>query len=163
MSSRRLARIVTFQILFQLDFSGFFEKKTKQEKDLKEILDYNFKKFLSSSEDKDFSKKLIFEIIKKSEEIDKLIKKFAPQWPINQISLVDRNILRIGIAELVFLKEVPEKVAINEAIEIAKTFGSETSGRFINGVLGAIYEELKGKAKNQFNKENNHGKEIKQS
>ena len=78
------------------------------------------------------------------EEIDKLIEKYAPQWPINKINLVDRNILRLGIYELLYgdSQEVPHKVAINEAIELAKEFSGETSGRFVNGVLGSIYKNI---------------------
>jgi transcription antitermination protein NusB len=153
MSQRHLARMVSLQVLYQLDFGGLLEKK-KIEFDLsKNILFYNLQEF--ADEDfkyKDFVDHLVSEILKNIEEIDKWIKKFAPEWPIKQISMVDRNILRIGIFELIFLKETPPKVAIDEAIELAKRFGSETSGRFVNGVLGAIYEKIK---KEDHNKKNN--------
>jgi len=75
-------------------------------------------------------------------EIDKIIVKYATEWPLDQITIVDRNILRIGVYELVMAEDIPPKVAINEAIEIAKTFGGESSGKFVNGVLGAIYKNL---------------------
>jgi N utilization substance protein B len=75
-------------------------------------------------------------------EIDKYITKYATEWPLDQITIVDRNILRIGVYELVFDKDIPAKVAINEAIEVAKTFGGESSGKFVNGVLGAIYKDV---------------------
>jgi len=75
-------------------------------------------------------------------DIDRYITKYATEWPLDQITIVDRNILRIGTYELVFDKDIPEKVAINEAIEIAKAFGGESSGKFVNGVLGAIYNDL---------------------
>ena len=76
------------------------------------------------------------------EEIDKIIEKTAPEWPIDQITIVDRNILRIGIFELMYSKQVPPKVAINEAVELGKTFGGSSSGKFVNGVLGTLYREM---------------------
>ena len=75
-------------------------------------------------------------------EIDELINHFAPDWPVETITIVDRNVLRLGIYELKFSENVPSKVAINEAIELAKGFGGEASGRFVNGVLGAIYKDM---------------------
>jgi N utilization substance protein B len=79
-------------------------------------------------------------------EIDKAIVKYATEWPLDQITIVDRNILRIGVFELLMATDIPPKVAINEAIEIAKTFGGESSGKFVNGVLGAIFKDMdKGK------------------
>jgi len=149
MNQRHLARMISFQILYQLDFINFFDQKTeKSNEKLEEILNYNIKEFSNSSfKYEKFSRDLVSKILENIKKIDELIEKFAPDWPIKKISLTDRNILRIGIAELLFLKETPPKVAIDEAIELAKTFGSETSGRFINGVLGAIYEEIKKKRK----------------
>jgi 8-oxo-dGTP pyrophosphatase MutT (NUDIX family) len=87
---------------------------------------------------------LLRQVLEKQKDLDLLIEKAAPDWPINKISVVDRNILRIGLAELLFADraQVPPKVAINEAIELAKSFGGETSGRFVNGVLGAVYKEM---------------------
>ena len=86
-------------------------------------------------------------------QIDIYISKYATEWPLEQITIVDRNILRIGVYELVYDKDIPSKVAINEAIEIAKTFGGESSGKFVNGVLGAIYKDmLKQEEKNEENK-----------
>ncbi len=87
---------------------------------------------------------LIDQVLKKHKVIDEIIEKAAPDWPIDKISIIDRNILRIGLTELLFgdRKEVPPKVAINEAIELAKTFGGENSGKFVNGVLGAVYKEI---------------------
>jgi N utilization substance protein B len=143
MSERRFARIIALQVLYQLDFLNLFKEK---EEKIEEIFNYHLKEFTpSSGEIVDFSKKLVKGVIEKIEEINDYLKKFAPAWPIERISLVDRNILRIGIYELLFLKETPPKVAINESIELAKSFGSESSGRFVNGVLGAIYEEIKEK------------------
>ena len=75
-------------------------------------------------------------------EIDKTITKYAPEWPLEQITNIDRNVLRIGVYEIAYDPEIPEKVAINEAIELAKTFGGESSGKFVNGVLGSVYKNI---------------------
>jgi N utilization substance protein B len=87
--------------------------------------------------------RLVKGVIHNVMDINQLITSFAPEWPLEQITVVDRNVLRIGIYELKFSKgEIPPKVAINEAIELAKSFGGESSGKFINGVLGSIYKEM---------------------
>ncbi len=109
------------------------------------IIKLNLRKFAPNFKDKDFIENLVRGVVKHIEEIDKYVTKYAPEWPIEQITIVDRNILRIGIYELKFAKEVPSKVAINEAIELGKTFGGESSGKFINGVLGTIYKKMKDK------------------
>lgn len=152
MNERHLARIISFQVLYQFDFIDLLEKKNgKFDKELEEILNYNLKEFATPYfKHEKFTRELILKTIENIEEIDKLIKKFAPAWPIKRISPVDRNILRIGIAELLFFDETPPKVAIDEAIELAKKFGSETSGRFVNGVLGTIYEKIKEKKDEKF-------------
>lgn len=110
-------------------------------------MEANIKEFKGAKQ-KNFVKELFNGVIKNKKIIDQLIEKSAPEWPIAQINIIDRNVLRLGIFELVFgdHQAVPPKVAINEAIEIAKAFGSNSSGRFINGVLGTIYREL-GKTK----------------
>lgn len=143
MSQRHLARTIALQVLAEWDFNKSVlqikvDIKKITQRNLKEIAPYSF-------EGKKFSEKLIKGVFDNLSQIDTYIKKYAPQWPIKQITLVDRNILRIGIFELIFLKETPPKVAINEAIEVAKTFGGHTSGKFVNGVLGAIYEDIKKK------------------
>ncbi len=89
-----------------------------------------------------FVEELVKNVVENSKKIDVVITKYAPDWPIEQITNVDRNILRIGVQELKFSETIPSKVAINEAIELAKTFGGESSGRFVNGVLGAIYKDM---------------------
>lgn len=108
------------------------------------ITERNIKEFASGLEETDFIHQLIDGTIKRVKEIDKIIEKAAPQWPLNQVAVVDRNVLRIGLYELLFGKrdEVPPKVAINEAIELAKSFGGESSGKFVNGVLGTVYREI---------------------
>ncbi len=128
------------QSLYEWDFSG-------RKIDLKEIVERNLQEFGPGLEDKSFVWQLVTGIIQHLEEIDKVIEKAAPQWPIDQISIVDRNVLRLGLFELLFADKiaVPPKVAINEAIELGKSFGGETSGKFINGVLGTVYKEVETK------------------
>lgn len=138
MSHRHLSRSVVLQTLFEWDFEG----KTKS--DAKEIFERDVKEFAPDSKDRPFMTELLGNVVGKKKDLDTIIEKAAPDWPIEKISIVDRNILRIGLAELLFAdrNEVPPKVAINEAIELAKSFGGETSGRFVNGVLGAVYREM---------------------
>lgn len=111
---------------------------------LTEIMEHNIKEFAPGVEETQFIHDLVDGTIGKIEQIDKIIEKAAPQWPINQIAMVDRAVLRLGIYELLFGKrdEVPPKVAINESIELAKSFGGDASGKFVNGVLGTIYREI---------------------
>jgi len=138
MLNRHLSRSIALQTLFEWDFKG--GDKTK----IFDVLDYNLKEFAIMSEGNSFAKSLIENILKEKKNLDNIIQQAAPQWPIDKISIVDRNILRIGIYELLFSdkQEVPPKVAINEAIELAKAFGGENSSKFISGVLGTIYKEL---------------------
>jgi len=137
MASRHLARSIVLQSLFEWDF---YQKKPE----LKEILQRNIKKFGANFDEFDFAESLTEGVVKNIEKIDKIIQHSAPERPIQQLSFVDRNVLRIGLYELIYgnKKEVPPKVAINEAIELAKNFGGENSGKFINGVLGAVYKEM---------------------
>ena len=111
---------------------------------LAEIMKHNGKEFAPGLEDSGFIENLVNGTIAKIGEIDKIIEKAAPQWPLDQIAMVDRAVLRLGIYELLFgnREEVPPKVAINESIELAKTFGGNASGKFVNGVLGTIYREI---------------------
>jgi len=126
------------QTLFEWDFEG------KKEGEIFPIFERMISEFAPGTNDRPFMDRLLKRVLEKRKDLDVLIAKAAPDWPIDKISVVDRNILRIGLTELLFAdrKEVPPKVAINEAIELAKTFGGETSGRFINGVLGAVYKEM---------------------
>lgn len=138
MSNRHLARTIAMQSLYQWDFGG------QKDDQITGIIDYNIKQFAPSFDTgagREFIESLIMKVIDRLPEINEYIKKYAPEWPIEQITVVDRNILRIGIYELKFAEEIPPKVAINEAIEIAKTFGGDSSGKFVNGVLGTIYKE----------------------
>ena len=126
------------QSLYEWDFRG------KKKDELAEITERNIKEFASGLEDTSFIHQLIDGVIKHTKEIDNIIEKAAPQWPLGQVAVVDRNVLRLGLYELLFGKreEVPPKVAINEAIELAKSFGGESSGKFVNGVLGTVYREI---------------------
>ena len=126
------------QSLYEWDFGG------KKMEALPEIIAHNTKEFAPGIEDANFIDNLVNGVISKIEQIDKIIEKAAPQWPLEQIATVDRAVLRLGIYELLFgnRDEVPPKVAINESIELAKTFGGNASGKFVNGVLGTIYREI---------------------
>ncbi len=137
MSSRHLSRSVVLQTLFEWDFD-------KKPESITPIFERIVREFAPDSKDKPFMDNLLKNVVGKQKDLDTIIEKAAPDWPLEKISIVDRNILRIGLAELLFAdrKEVPPKVAINEAIELAKSFGGETSGRFVNGVLGAVYREM---------------------
>ena len=128
------------QSLYEWDFSG-------KRRDLEKIVEKNIREFGPGLEDTSLVWQIITGVIKYLFKLDKIIEKAAPEWPINQITIVDRNILRIGLYELLYgnKEEVPPKVAINEAIELAKSFGGESSGRFINGVLGTVYKEIEKK------------------
>jgi len=139
MASRHLSRSIAMQSLYEWDFSN-------KELDLNGIVERNLEEFGPGLEDKGFVWELVTGVIKRLKEVDNIIKTAAPQWPITQISIVDRNILRLGIYELLYEDQeaVPPKVAINEAIELAKSFGGENSGKFINGVLGTVYKNLPG-------------------
>lgn len=136
MPNRHLARTIALQSLFEWDFKG------KNNDQIDEIITYNFEAFAPEYDDHAFTEKLVKGVVDNIKKIDGYIVKYAPQWPIEQITNVDRNILRVGIFELVFDPNIPSKVAINEAIEIGKTFGGESSGNFINGVLGSLYSKL---------------------
>ncbi len=139
MANRHLSRSIVLKSLFEWDFSG-----EEVHHDIKEILNRNASEFAPGMSDIDFMRSLFENIISKKPDLDLIIEKAAPDWPIDKISVVDRNILRVGLYELLFANrdEVPAKVAINEAIELAKAYGGENSGKFVNGVLGSVYKEI---------------------
>jgi len=138
MPSRHIARSIVLQSLYEWDF------RNEKNLDIEKVLEKDINEFGQGINEQEFMKKLAKGVLEHREAIDKIIEKSAPEWPLAQITIVDRNVLRIGIYELLFgdKKEVPPKVAINEAIELAKSYGGESSGRFINGVLGTIYREM---------------------
>jgi N utilization substance protein B len=140
MSNRHLARSVVLQTLFERDAS---EGKMSAAECQQRLTDYSAE-FGARESDMPFMKELLKTALAKQKEIDDVIVRAAPEWPLDRIAPIDRNILRLGLTELLFADRahVPAKVAINEAIELAKSFGSASSGRFVNGVLGAVYVEL---------------------
>jgi transcription antitermination protein NusB len=157
MANRHLSRSIVLQTLFEWDFSLADKKNDVSTVDIEDLLKRNLKEFAPGFEDDVFVYTLIDQVLKKRVTIDEIIEKAAPDWPLDKISIIDRNILRIGLTELLFgdRKEVPPKVAINEAIELAKTFGGENSSKFVNGVLGAVYKELGEPGKEQISKKKN--------
>lgn len=123
------------QSLYEWDFNG-------RRDDPLQLLRDNLKEFAPDFSDQGFSESLIQGVMDHQADIDATITKYAPEWPLEQITIVDRNVLRLGVYELSYSPDVPPKVAINEAIEVAKGFGGESSGKFVNGVLGAIFRDL---------------------
>ncbi len=139
MANRHIARSIVLQTLFELDFRDYSKLENPEE-----ILVRNAAEFANDVVDLFFVRTLLTGVMGKKNEIDLVIQKAAPDWPLDKISTIDRNILRIGLYELLFAdsKEVPAKVAINEAIELSKSYGGEKSSKFVNGVLGSVYKEL---------------------
>jgi len=134
MSNRHLARTIALQTLFAWDFNG------RKEGDIQRLIVDNFSNFAPNFDDGGFVKDLVTGVQKELATIDKHIIKYATEWPLDQITAIDRNVLRLGIYELLYTP-IPPRVAINEAIEVAKSFGGDSSGKFVNGVLGAIYND----------------------
>jgi len=162
MANRHLSRSIVLQTLFEWDFTSEEKKSEPTAENIKAALKRNLKEFAPGFEDDAFVFKLLEQVLKKRVTVDEIIEKAAPDWPIDKISVIDRNILRIGLTELLFgdRKEVPPKVAINEAIELAKTFGGENSGKFVNGVLGAVYKEIGEPGKEQVSKKKKREEET---
>lgn len=148
MANRHLSRSIVLQSLFEWDLH------TVEKNELALVLQRNVDEFAPNKSDLPFMEKLMDGILQKQQELDLVIEKAAPEWPIDRISPVDRNILRLGLYELLFADraEVPAKVAINEAIELAKQFGGDNSSRFVNGVLGAVYKEIGEPGKQEISK-----------
>lgn len=138
MANRHVQRSIAMQSLFEWDFHNNDTKR------IPDIITHNFEEFAANVKDMSFATALVEGVIAHIEDIDALISKCAPEWPLSQIAAVDRNTLRVGAYELLYgdYEETPPKVAINEAIEIAKAYGSQSAPRFINGVLGTIYREM---------------------
>jgi N utilization substance protein B len=134
-SNRHLGRIVSMQTLYEYDF----REHAAIDVDHQAILDRNLGEFADAIDDKNFVHDLVEGVREHQDEIDGIIGPAAPEWPVEQIAKIDKIILRIGVYELLIKKEVPPKVAINEAVELAKAFGGENSSKFVNGVLGTIY------------------------
>lgn len=139
-SNRHLGRIVALQSLYEYEFR---KESSDDSADVKEILSRNLERYETAIDDTKFVETLVNGVLKEQKAIDEKIQPIAPDWPIEQIARIDRNILRIGVFELLHQAEVvPPKVAINEAVELAKAFGSDNSSKFVNGVLGTAYRTL---------------------
>src|SRR4051812_22104165 len=151
MANRHLSRSIVLQSLFEWDFNS------RNSTEALSIFKRNTEEFAPGMGDFSFMDNLLQGVLDKKKDIDLIIEKAAPDWPIDKISIIDRNILRIGLFELLFAdrSQVPPKVAINEAIELSKTFGGETSSKFVNGVLGAVYKELGEPGKDETSKDKN--------
>lgn len=132
MPNRHLSRIIAMQSLHEWDF--------QRDKDIEEIVERNIAAFNKEDVDKDYISRVVKGMIKNLDEIDKKIQKAAPQWPLDQIPILDKTILRLSSYELLYMNDIPPKVAINEAVELGKAFGSENTSKFINGVLGTLYK-----------------------
>ncbi len=158
MSNIHLSRSIVLQTLFEWDMNS---EDGKTDADAPEtILDRNIGEFATDTKDKPFMNGLLNGVLSKQQDLDAVITKAAPEWPLDKIARVDRNILRIGLYELLFSDrgEVPAKVAINEAIELAKNFGGDSSGRFVNGVIGGVYKELGEPGKDETSKKKKRNK-----
>lgn len=138
MSNRHLARRFALQSLYEWDFWG-------RDRDPVEICERNVERWMfeegESFDEMPFTLDIVKGVLEHQERINATIAKFAPDWPLEKITMIDRNILRVGIYELLYNFDIPSKVAINESIELAKSFGGDSSGRFVNGVLGAVYRD----------------------
>jgi N utilization substance protein B len=140
-SNRHLGRIIALQTLYEQDFRRNAGDKGL---DLDAILTRNIARYEATLEDKDFVTRLVHGVDARAAELDALLQPIAPEWPIDQIARMDRVVLRMGLYELLHEPEVPPKVVINEAVELAKAFGSENSSKFVNGVLGTALRKRDG-------------------
>jgi N utilization substance protein B len=149
MATRHLARTIVLQSLYEWDFY-------KRESDLTAIVERNLNEFGPGIDEPDFVWRIVKGIVERLEDIDATIVRTAPEWPLDQVAIIDRNVLRIGLYELLYAdrEEIPAKVAINEAIEIAKSYGGINSPKFVNGVLGTVFREIETAAGNTTNESN---------
>ena len=139
-SNRHLGRIVALQTLYEYEFR---RQSEDSQLDLTEVLQRNIERYKESIDDKDFVRSLVDGVLEHEGELDAKLQPMAPGWPLDQIARIDRNVLRMGLYELLHKSDtVPPKVVINEAVELAKAFGSDNSSKFINGVLGTAYRTL---------------------
>lgn len=139
-SNRHLGRIVALQTLYEYEFRQQSEDSAL---DLSEVLQRNVSRYQDSIDDTAFVSQLVDGVLEHQAELDAKLQPMAPGWPLDQIARIDRNVLRIGLFELLYKADsVPPKVVINEAVELAKSFGSDNSSKFINGVLGTAYRTL---------------------
>ena len=138
-ANRHLGRIIALQTLYEQEFrlecgdANFV---------LSEVLARNIHRYNETVDDRDFITELVHGVTKNTEQIDLQLQPLAPEWPISQIARMDRIVLRIGTYELVHSKDIPPKVVINEAVELAKAFGGDNSSKFVNGVLGTLLKQI---------------------
>lgn len=139
-SNRHLGRMLALQTLYEYEFRAQLDDKWA---DWAEILKRNLERYKSTVEDVAFVERLVAGVLEHQQSLDDQLGPLAPEWPLDQISRIDRAVLRLGLYELVYsVDKVPYKVVINEAVELAKAFGSDNSGKFVNGVLGTAYRTL---------------------
>lgn len=143
-ANRHLGRIIALQTLYEQEFR---KECNDSNFDLKEVLNRNIDRYKKMVDDRTFIRTLVAAVTKLSDELDEELQPVAAEWPISQIARMDRNILRIGAYELLHTSDIPPKVVINEAVELAKAFGGENSSKFINGVLGTLLKQLEAKQK----------------
>ncbi len=136
MSNRHLARTMAMQCLFEWDQRG------QEMERLPMVIEHVLKEFAPEFDDEGYVNRQVHAVAEHLPEIDEVLKHFAPEWKLEEMTGTDRNILRLGLWELKWDKKIPSKVAINEAIELGKTFGGSASGKFVNGVLGAVFKDM---------------------
>lgn len=144
-SNRHLGRIIALQSLYEYDFRTQVGDK---DVDVDEILQRNLERYAGTIDDTQFVERLVHGVAASSQQLDDFLQPIAPEWPVKEIARADRCILRMAVFELKEFKDVPPKVAINEAVELAKAFGSDNSSKFVNGVLGTAYKHLSGGSTN---------------
>jgi len=157
-ANRHLGRIVALQTLYEEDFRRELDDKSFR---LSDVLSRNIKRYEETVDDTKFIEQLVKGVSSRQKDIDDVIRPVAPEWPIEQIARMDRVVLRIGVYELMFADGVPPKVAINEAVELAKAFGGDNSSKFINGVLGTVLRNIETKDKKQKPKKKSAAKTTK--
>lgn len=138
-SNRHLGRIIVLQSLYEIAFRS---ESGEQDLDYKAIVKRNISRYKAAASDSDFIDKFTGGVLDKTSELDGRIQPLAPEWPLDQIARIDHIILQMGAYELLYHNDVPPKVVINEAVELAKAFGGENSSKFINGVLGSLLKEV---------------------
>lgn len=143
-SNRHLGRIIALQTLYEEEFR---REASDAAFNLEEVLDRNISRYVEMVEDIEFIKELVRGVLARVKELDDILQPVAPEWPIDQIARMDRIVLRIGLYELLYATDIPPKVVINEAVELAKAFGGENSSKFINGVLGTVLRQRSDKGK----------------
>jgi transcription antitermination protein NusB len=138
-ANRHLGRIIALQTMYEIELRQGSDDKTVE---LKQVLKRNVDRYSAKLDDKAFLNEITEGVHKKAIELDERIQPIAPDWPLSQIARIDLCILRISFYELLFMKDTPPKVVINEAVELAKSYGGENSSKFINGVLGTLLKEF---------------------